>query len=117
VRLRHHRIEVGERSEGSIDPEVVTDVIAEIEHRRSEERRQPDTVDAETGNVVEPLQHARKVADAVAIAVLEAARVDLVQGGAAPPLNLLHDRPLLGNARTRSIGDAAASMFDCSYRN
>ena len=42
-------------------------------------------VDAERGDVVEPPHDAGQVADAVAVAVLKGARIDLIDHPAAPP--------------------------------
>ena len=52
-------VEVGERAEQRVDVAVVGDVVAEVAHRRPEDRRQPDGVDAEPGEVVEPRRDAR----------------------------------------------------------
>ena len=85
VRLRDQRVEVGQRAEERVDVAVVGDVVAEVGHRRRVEGRDPDGVDAEPAQVVEPLDDAAQVADAVAVAVLEAARVDLIDDAALPP--------------------------------
>ena len=47
VRLGDQRVEIVERAEHRIDVAIVGDVVAEILHRRLEEGRQPDRVDAE----------------------------------------------------------------------
>ena len=54
VGLGDQRVEIGERAEQRIDVAVVGDVVAEILHRRGEEGREPDRVDAEVGDVGEP---------------------------------------------------------------
>ena len=61
------RVEVRERAEQRIDVAVVADVVAEVRHGRGIERREPDGVDAELGEVVQPRVIPR-VADAVAVA-------------------------------------------------
>src|SRR3990167_8843646 len=81
----HQRLEVVERDEHGIDVVVVADVVAEVFHRALEEGREPDGVGTECRDVVEALRDARQVADAVAVAVLEGAWVDLVDHAAAPP--------------------------------
>ena len=53
---------------------VVGDVVAEIGHRRGKDRRQPERVDAELRQIVEPRQDAREIADPVAVRVLKRAR-------------------------------------------
>ena len=81
-----HAVIVGERAEHRVDAAVVRDVVAAVLHRRGEEGRDPDAVDAQAGDVVQLLGDAGQVADAVAIGVAKAARVDLIEDGAAPPL-------------------------------
>ena len=61
------RVEVGQGPEQGIDVAIVADVVAEVLHRRGEEGREPDPVDAEAGDVVEPLDDALQVADAIAV--------------------------------------------------
>ena len=79
------RVEVGQRAEQRIDAAIVGDVVAEIGHRRGEDRRQPDRVDAEPREVIEPLGDALEVADAVAVGVLKRARIDLIEDAVPPP--------------------------------
>ncbi len=85
VRLGDHGIEIGQGAEHRVDRAVIGDVVAEVLHRRGEEGRDPDRIDTQRGDMVQPAGNAAQVAHAVAIAVLEAARVDLVDRRAAPP--------------------------------
>ena len=78
-------VEIGQRSEDRVDPLIVGDVVAIILHRGSEEGRQPHCVDAQRGDMVEPLGDPGEVADPVAIGVEEGAGVDLIDDRAAPP--------------------------------
>ncbi|MCY1365290.1 hypothetical protein D9M69_521300 [compost metagenome] len=80
-----HRVEVGQRAVQRIDRAIVGHVVAEVLHGGAEEGRDPDRVDAQAGDVVELRRDAGQVADAVAVAVHEAARVDLVDHRAPPP--------------------------------
>lgn len=96
MRLVDHRVEIGERAEHRIDPAVIGDVIAEIAHRRGEEGREPDRVGAERRNMIEMRGNARQVADPIAVRVRIAARVDLVDHRAAPPVAI---QLRLGHAR------------------
>ena len=64
--VRVHRVEIG-------------DVVAAVAQRRGVERQQPDAVDAEPLQVVELLREPAEVARAVAVAVEEAADVDLIE--------------------------------------
>ena len=86
VRLREHRVEVAERAEERVDVAVVGDVVAGVVLGGLLERAEPECVDAELDQIVEVRGHAGQVADAVARAVGERARVDLVDDGGAPPL-------------------------------
>jgi len=86
VGLFHQPIKVAQGPEHRIDVAIVGDVVAEILHRRREERRQPDGVDVEAGDVVQLVQHAGQVAHAIAVAVEETTWVDLIDHPAAPPI-------------------------------
>ncbi|MNZ99622.1 hypothetical protein D3C78_1189560 [compost metagenome] len=86
VGFRDQPVEIGQCAEHRIDIDIVRDVVTEILHRRGEERRNPDGVRAETGNMRQPVGDALEIADAVAIGVLIGARVDLIDHGAAPPI-------------------------------
>ncbi len=90
MRARDQPVEILQRAEHRVDRAVIGDVVAEIAHRREEERRKPDGVDTERGDVVELRRHAGEVADAVAVAVAEAARIDLIDDGARPPFAVRH---------------------------
>jgi hypothetical protein len=78
VRRLGERLELVEVAEDRIDVGVVGDVVAEVRQRRRIDRRQPQRVDSEPRQMVEPRADAREVADPVAVRVLEGARVDLV---------------------------------------
>ena len=64
---------------------VVADVVAVVVVRRPIDRRQPDDVDAEVDEVVELVDDPAEIADTIAVAVGEAARIDLVDGRRGPP--------------------------------
>ena len=98
MRVLDEPVEVVERAEDRVDLPVLADVVAEVLHRRLEERGDPDRIDAEAGDVVEPCDDAWQVADAIAIAVGEAARIDLVDHGAAPPVRVRRARGAAGPA-------------------
>jgi hypothetical protein len=85
ARRREHAVELPERAEHRIDVLVVRHVIAEVVHRRGVDRRQPERVHAEPGEVVEPLLDPFQVTYAVAVRVLERARIDLIDDGIPPP--------------------------------
>jgi len=90
VRLFGQAVHVRERAEEGIDIGVVGDVIAEIGHRRGIDRRDPDRIDTEPDEMIEPRQDAGQIADAVAIRVLKGARIDLIEDPALPPDRRAH---------------------------
>ncbi|KAG0751314.1 hypothetical protein G6F24_014436 [Rhizopus arrhizus] len=67
--LGQQAIKVVQAAEQRIDVAVVGDVIAEIGHRRLEERRDPDRVHAQRGEVVQALDDAWQVADPIAVGI------------------------------------------------
>jgi hypothetical protein len=76
---------VGEPAEERVDVAVVGDVVAVVVLGGGVERGDPQRVDAEVGQVGQPRGDPGQVADAVAVTVGEAADIDLVAGGVAPP--------------------------------
>ena len=78
-------VEVVHRAERVHDGAVVADVVAVVGVGRLVHRPEPDDVDAEPVQIVEALDHAGQVANAVAVRVLEAARVDFVDDAFFPP--------------------------------
>ena len=99
VRHVHQRVKVGQRAEHRVDVAIVADVIAEILHRRGEERRDPDRIDAQRGDVGQAAGDAVEITDTVTVAVLKAAGVDLVNHRTAPPV--LVSAQHLGHFSTR----------------
>jgi hypothetical protein len=95
VRLADERVEIVERPQPRVDARVVGDVVAEVRERRGVDRREPERGHAEVGEVVEPPRDPGQVADAVAVRVLERARVDLVDDRVPPP----HRAPRIDAAR------------------
>ena len=85
VRLADQVVSVAEGAEQRLDVAVVGDVVPAVGHRRGVERRDPDGVDPEVAQVGQSGPDARQVADAVTVTVGEAADVDLVDDGGAPP--------------------------------
>jgi hypothetical protein len=79
------RVEVPERPVGPVDVGEVGDVVAEVGQRRRVDGREPRRVGTELGEVVETRLDAREISDAVAVGVLERARVDLIDDRVAPP--------------------------------
>ena len=83
--LGQQGVEVVEGPEARVDGVKSADVVAEVVARARVERRQPHRLRAQRGHVREPLHGAAQVAEAVAVAVLKRARVDLVDGCSLPP--------------------------------
>ena len=79
------RVGVGQGAEQRVDVRVVRDVVAVVVLRRGVERRDPERVDPEVAQVGQPRRDPGQVADAVAVAVGEAADVDLVGDRVPPP--------------------------------
>ncbi|MBV6467903.1 MAG: hypothetical protein PGMFKBFP_03276 [Anaerolineales bacterium] len=71
---------VVERSVFGGDVSVVGNVVAEVALRRREERREPDGLETQLLDVIQFLNHAAQVADAVAVGVEERAGIDLIDG-------------------------------------
>jgi hypothetical protein len=70
-RGRDHLPEVARRPEAAVDPVEVGDVVAVVALTARVERHQPQAVDAESGEVVEPVREPRQIAAAVAVGVQE----------------------------------------------
>ena len=65
---------------------VVADVVAVVGVWRAIDRREPHDVDPQPLEAIEPVQNAAEIADAVAVGVLEAPRLDMVDEGGLPPV-------------------------------
>ena len=83
--LRDQLLGLLERPERRVDRAVVGDVVARVGQRRRVPGVEPEGVDAEVAQVRQPRADAGEVADPVAVRVGEAADVDLVDDGVAPP--------------------------------
>src|SRR3954447_1925089 len=85
VHLDQQFLPVGERAELVHDALVVADVVAVVVVGRLVDRRQRDDVDAEFLQIVEPADDPFQVTDPIAVAVAEAARINLVDDAPLPP--------------------------------
>jgi len=85
TRLGDQSIEVRQCAVLGIDGLIVGDVITEVDLRRRVHGRDPDSIHAEVLEVVQALRDAVQIADAVAVRVLETARINLVNDGIVPP--------------------------------
>src|SRR4029453_12141962 len=75
--------------EGGVDRAVIGDVVSEVGHRRGEDRGQPNRVDTQGLDVVEPGFDAGKIAPPVAVRGLKRGRIDLVNPPPPPPFPCL----------------------------
>src|SRR5690349_6188145 len=71
-------LEVVEGSVGGIDGTVIGDVVSVIAQGRREKRHEPDGIDPEVLQVVEPLRQSAEIAVSVARAVVKSPDVDLI---------------------------------------
>ena len=77
--------EIGVGAVAGIDVVKIGDVVAGVAHGRDETRVEPDGVAAERFDVVEFLDDAGKVADAVSVGIEEALRIEFVENGGGEP--------------------------------
>src|SRR5690606_15563317 len=48
---------------------------------------EPDAVDTEAGDMIKPVDNARQITDAITVAILKRAGIDLINYSAAPPFS------------------------------
>ncbi len=65
VRGFHENPEVFDCADVAVDTDEIRDVVPVIESRRGIHRQQPDAIDTEVSNVIEPLGHAGQIANAI----------------------------------------------------
>jgi hypothetical protein len=87
---------------------VVGDVVAVVLERRGIERQQPDGVDAELLDVVEPLRQPGEIADAVVVRVEERLDMHLIDDGVLVPERI--DVALRGSSCTGQRGIRAGTL-------
>src|ERR1700745_1669561 len=84
--------------EQRVDIGIIRNVIAEVRHRRSKDRRQPDSIDSELDQIRQTSRDAAQVTNAVVIAVLKRPRINLIDDGGLPPKPTLHDGRQFGSS-------------------
>jgi len=84
MRLFQQFVQVGQRAVGGLDVAVVGHRVAMVAVLALADRHQPEAGDAQVAQVIELRGEAAQVADAVAVAVLEAAHEDLHEGALLP---------------------------------
>src|SRR5215467_3925831 len=85
----HQGVEGFQVAEDRVNAGVVGDIIAKIDHRRWVERRDPEGIYAQPGEVVELRENPLQITNAITVAVLEAPRVNLVDDSTLPPQQLI----------------------------
>ena len=85
VGCRDELFEVGQRAELRVDGGVVGHVVPEVGERRRVDGGEPEGVDAEPREVVEPLRDTAEIPDAVTVRVLKRPWIDLIDDRLLPP--------------------------------
>src|SRR6478672_50845 len=101
VRGGNQRVKVGNRAEYRVDIRRVRNVVPAVSTGRRVERAEPQGVDSELLQIVQPIPKPDQVAEAIAVPVGEALRVDLIEHRAPPPGLAVRQRRL---RRRRTCG-------------
>ena len=111
VQGRDELVEVLEGAQTGVDVAVVGDVVAAVGQLRGIERAQPHGIHSQVPQVVRATGHAAQVPQAVAVGVLEAARIDLVDDRLPPPVRRAPE-----GVRLRCLGGGDAHRISPSCR-
>ena len=87
VRFADKRSHILHAAENGVDVPVIRDVIPIVVLRRTKDGREPNGIDPERGQIVEPGHDAGQVPNAVAVRVGKAAGIDLINDGRFPPIH------------------------------
>jgi hypothetical protein len=68
-------IKVGQGAEPWIDTAIVSNVIAEVRHRRRIDRGNPHSFYPKLQQIIEPRKNAREIPDAVIVRILKRSRI------------------------------------------
>src|SRR6185503_16400405 len=90
VRAVEETLEVIERAIFGSHLDIIRNVIAYVELWRGEMRGEPERVNAKIRKIVKFVDHAKEVADAVAVSICKTARIDLVEHSCLPPFQSGH---------------------------
>src|ERR1051325_12159045 len=110
MRRSDYAIEVVKRAEQRVDLGVLRDIVSEVRHWRDEDRRDPDRINPQLGDIGKPLNDAAQISHAVPVAVLKRARIDLVDDAGLPP------RRLHGQAFSLTMAHSSTRSNDASDR-
>ena len=86
----YQTVEIIQRPKTRIDRLVIADIVAEVFVWRGIERREPDGIDPQFVQVIQPAGDAGQVAQPIPVSVSKRARVDLVNHPVAPPQEIIH---------------------------
>jgi hypothetical protein len=86
MRFTNQAVHIGQSTEQGVNVFIITDIITKIGHRRRITGGNPNGVDPQPGQVVQSFNDAGQVANTVAVAVLVAAGINLVNNGLLPPI-------------------------------
>ena len=89
VRLFDENAEVVDGADVGMHVSVIGDVVSVVLARRSADGEQPERVDAEVLEIVEPGGEPAEVADAVAVRIHERPHAQLVDDGVLVPLRIV----------------------------
>src|ERR1700687_59542 len=78
VEIRHFPVK-------GIDGGVIGNVVTEIDEWRRIHGADPDGIDAQVANIIQPRSYPVDITDAIAVGVLEAARINLIDHRVFPP--------------------------------
>src|SRR5205823_3649423 len=84
-----------------INIEIIGDVVAVIFERRWIKRQEPDRADTQFLEIIELLDQAAEIADAIRVAVVKRLHVQLVNDGVLEPKRVRHDLKLFARGRAR----------------
>ncbi len=76
--LSQKRLEVAQRSVRGVDTGVVRNIVAVVFERRGVERQQPEGAHAQVLEIIQLLHEPAKVPDAIVVAIVEGADVNLI---------------------------------------
>ncbi len=71
MRFINEAIKTFERAEDRINPAVIRVIVTEVMHRQGINRRNPDRIDSEPDELIEPMSNAVEIAYSIAVRILE----------------------------------------------
>ncbi|CQR20487.1 Uncharacterised protein [Yersinia enterocolitica] len=93
--LFHQMFKIIQSAISRINGAVIRHVITIIHLRRNINRRQPDSINTEFLQIIQPLRHPRQITVAITGAVLKTLRINLIDDAVLPPRDrIIHSRLL-----------------------